>query len=64
MMRLILGRALSVISSWFSVVPLWAPRCLYLQSWPQARPGKSGVTAARRAARKARNRRRQLHGRA
>lgn len=64
MMRLILGRALSVISSWFSMAPLWAPSSGYQQAWPQARPGKSGVAAARRAARKARNRRRQRHGRA
>jgi len=64
MMRLILGRALSVISSWFSMAPLWVPSCRYQQSWPQVRPGKSGVAAARRAACKARNRRRQRHGRA
>lgn len=64
MMRLILGRALSVISSWFSAPRLWAPSTFYLQTWPHTRPGKSGVAAARRAARKARNRRRQRHGRA
>lgn len=58
MMRLILGRALAVISSWFSGPRLWVPSARYLQLWPQARPGRTGVAAARRAARKARNKRR------
>ncbi|MDG9783690.1 hypothetical protein [Metapseudomonas otitidis] len=64
MMRRILGLALSVIPSWFSAMPVWVPRYHCLQAWPQARPGKSGVAAARRAARKLRNRRRLRHGRA
>lgn len=64
MMRLILGRALSVISSWFSTPFLWPSRACYQQSWPQVRPGKTGIAAAKRRARKARNRRRQRHGRA
>ncbi len=62
MMRLILGRALSVIASMFSTPRLWVPSARYLQPWPQARPGRSGVAAARRLARKARNRRRHRHG--
>lgn len=62
MMHLILGRALSVMASMFSAPRLWGPSACYLQPWPPARPGKSGVVAARRQARKARNRRRQRHG--
>lgn len=58
MMRLILGRALAVISSWFTKPLLWPTYARCPQPWPQARPGKTGVTAARRAARKARNKRR------
>ncbi|TBV10242.1 hypothetical protein [Stutzerimonas kirkiae] len=64
MMLKILGRALTAIFSdeWFGAPRLWVPSVRYLQPWPQARPGKSGVAVARRQARKARTRRRQRHG--
>lgn len=64
MMRRILGRALTVIASFFSAAPAWAPSVHSQRPWPLARPGKSGVAAAKRRARKLRNRRRQRHGRA
>lgn len=37
----------------------WVPSCRYLQPWPCVRLGKTGIAAAKRRARKARNRRRQ-----
>ncbi|SED79926.1 hypothetical protein [Pseudomonas anguilliseptica] len=62
MMRCLFGRLLVAIAD---LLPRpWMSSVRYLQEWPQVRPGKSGVAAARRAARKARNRRRQRHGRA
>lgn len=64
MMWRILGRWLKRLSTWLTRPPMWVPSVRYLQRWPQARPGKTGVAAARRAARKARNRRRQRYGRA
>lgn len=64
MMRWMFGRALAAISALFSTPRLWVPSASYLRPWPLVRPGKTGVAAARRAARKARNRWRQRHGRA
>lgn len=39
----------------------WMSSVRYLQEWPQPRPGKTGVAAARRLARKARSKRRAKH---
>jgi hypothetical protein len=51
-----------VLMGWFGRLfgtpRLWAPSCRYLIQWPSARPGKTGIAAARRKARKLRNRRR------
>lgn len=43
---------------------LWVPSCHYLLLPPSARPSKTGIAAAKRRARKARNYRRQRYGRA
>ena len=64
MMRRILGRALTVLSPFFSTPHMWVPPMHCLQQWPRVRPGKTGIAAARRKARKARNQRRARHGRA
>lgn len=45
----------------FDVPRLGVPQARHLAHWPAERPGKSGVAAARRKARKLRNRRRALH---
>jgi hypothetical protein len=64
-MRLpLFGHLLAALANLFSTPRLWVPSYRYLQAWPQERPGKPGVAAAKRHARKARNRRRQRHGRA
>ncbi|MCY1562146.1 hypothetical protein D9M68_995020 [compost metagenome] len=41
----------------FGTPRLWAPHTRYLEHWPAERPGKSGVAAIRRQARKLRQRR-------
>ena len=50
------------LMGWFSRLfgtgPLWVPNCFHLVQWPHLRPGKTGIAAARRQARKLRNRRR------
>lgn len=56
MMRCLFGRLLVAIAD---LLPRpWMSSVRYLQEWPQVRPGKTGIVAARRAARKARNTRR------
>lgn len=45
----------------FGTALLRQPRCAYLVQWPSARHGKTGIAAARRKARKLRNRRRAGH---
>jgi hypothetical protein len=45
----------------FGTALLHQPRCGYLVQWPNARHGKTGIAAARRKARKLRNRRRARH---
>ena len=59
MMRCLFGRLLAAIAD---LLPRpWMSSVRYLQEWPQVRPGKSGIAAARRLARKARNKRRAKH---
>lgn len=56
MMRCLFGRLLVAIAD---LLPRpWMSSVRYLQEWPQVRPGKTGIAAARRAALKARNTRR------
>lgn len=54
MMRRLLGW----ISALFGTPRLWVPSPLCLITWPHLRTGKTGIAAARRQARKLRNRRR------
>jgi hypothetical protein len=42
----------------FGTPRMWVPNCRYQTPLPPIRIGKTGIAAARRAARKARNRRR------
>jgi hypothetical protein len=42
----------------FGTSRLWLPSARYLVQWPNMRPGRTGIAAARRKARKLRNRRR------
>lgn len=46
------------IDELFGTTRFWVPPCFYINSWPQARLGKTGIAVARRKARKVRNRRR------
>ena len=58
MMRRLFG----LISALFGTPRLWVPNCFHLVQWPQVRPGKTGIAAARRQARKQRNLRRARRG--
>jgi hypothetical protein len=58
MMRRLLGW----FGALFGTPRLWVPSTLYLLQWPQVRPGKTGIAAARRQARKLRNQRRARRG--
>jgi len=56
-----------VLMGWFDRLfgtgRLWVPSCFHLVQWPQVRPGKTGIAAARRQARKQRNQRNQRRAR-
>lgn len=56
-----IGRLLSCIRGLFGMPRVWLPALRYSAPWPAERPGKSGVAAVKRRARKARNRRRARH---